>query len=142
MFVIGTSSTSSQGVLYLDGGTDAVGIGTHNIPAGFKLAVDGKAICEELRVELSGSWPDYVFDEGYRLPTLDEYAGMIKEKRHLPGIPPAAHIEKHGLDVGDMQQRMMEKIEEMALYIIQLHEENKAIKAELETLKNNSYATK
>ncbi|MCB0589465.1 MAG: hypothetical protein KDD06_29545, partial [Phaeodactylibacter sp.] len=61
-----------------------VAIGTNEVFSGYKLAVDGKAICEELRVKLSQNWPDYVFEEGYKLLSLDEVEKTIQEKGHLP----------------------------------------------------------
>jgi hypothetical protein len=100
-----------------------VGIGITSgtsIPLGYMLAVDGKIISEELKVQLSGGWPDYVFDKGYKLPSLSELRQFITENRHLPNIPSAAQVEQQGIEVGDMQKRMMEKIEELTLYILDL----------------------
>lgn len=90
----------------------------------YKLAVSGKVICEEVRVKLvSSGWPDYVFADNYRLRPLAEVKNFIAQNRHLPGIPAAAEVEKNGLEVGDMQKRMMEKIEELTLYIIDLQKQ-------------------
>jgi hypothetical protein len=102
-----------------------VGIGILNassIPAGYLLAVDGKAIFEEVRVELSSAWPDYVFSDQHKRLNLDELHEFIKLNGHLPNIPAANTIESEGLDVGDMQRRMMEKIEELTLYVIEQNE--------------------
>ena len=99
--------------------TGQVGIGITSIPSGYKLAVDGKIICEELRVRLSQDWPDYVFDENYHLPTLSEVQRHIKKEKCLPGIPNAAQMEAEGMEVGEMQSMMMQKIEELTLYIIE-----------------------
>ena len=94
-----------------------------NTATGYKLAVSGKVICEELKVKLSGSWPDYVFDQDYKLPGLEEVEQYIKEHKHLPNIPAAAEIETNGMEVGEMQKKMMEKIEELTLYVIELKKE-------------------
>jgi hypothetical protein len=102
-----------------DGGTT---LNTTILPTGYKLAVDGKVICEELTVQLSGSWPDYVFAPEYELLTIEQLKKYVAVNKHLPNIPSASEIEKFGLSVGDMQNRMMEKIEELSLYIIQLQE--------------------
>ena len=56
----------------MSGATGQVGIGTYNFATGYKLNVDGKIACEELKVELSEDWPDYVFEEDYELMPLDE----------------------------------------------------------------------
>ena len=98
---------------------------------GYALNVDGKIIAEELRVELSSNWPDYVFANGYKLKSIKEVEAHINEKHHLPGIPSAKEIEEEGLMVGDMQKRMMEKIEELTLYIIELNKEVENLKAKV-----------
>jgi hypothetical protein len=90
----------------------------------YKLAVSGKVICEEVRVKLvSSGWPDYVFADNYKLPSLVDVEQYIRQNKHLPNIPAAAEVEKNGLAVGDMQKRMMEKIEELTLYIIGLQKQ-------------------
>lgn len=109
-------------------GDGRVGILTTAPATGYALSVNGKIICEELRVQLSGSWPDYVFADEYKLPSLKEVESFIQLNRHLPGIASAKEIEKSGLGVGDMQKRMMEKIEELTLYIIQQQKEIDALK--------------
>ena len=103
--------------------------------AGYRLSVDGKVICEELKVQLNTSWPDYVFEKEYRLTPLNELAATLQRDKHLPGIPSAASIEaEQGFTVGEMQRKSMEKIEELYLYVIQLHQENEALKARLQKL--------
>jgi hypothetical protein len=119
----------------------AVGIGVTtgaSIPAGFLLAVDGKIISEEVKVQMSGNWPDYVFDKKYKLPTLTELKKFIAANKHLPNIPAAAEVEKNGLELGDMQKRMMEKIEELTLYILQLEEKYAALQQEVKEIKSYS----
>lgn len=106
---------------------------------GFKLSVDGKIICEELKVQLNTSWPDYVFDDSYSLLPIHQLEASIRNNKHLPGIPSAAALQaSQGVEVGDMQRRMMEKIEELHLYIIQLNHENEALKNRLNTLEQKS----
>jgi hypothetical protein len=128
------NGTGSDLFLQHDGGNlilcgteqGSVGIGVTSgasIPAGYMLAVDGKIISEELKVQMSGSWPDYVFARDYNLRPLTELRKYIAANKHLPGIPPAAEVEKNGIEVGDMQKRMMEKIEELTLYILQLEKD-------------------
>ena len=101
-------------------GSGNVNIGSQTDAPGYILRVGGKMICEEVKVKLQSSgWPDYVFSENYKLPALSDLGNFIKTNKHLPNIPSAAEVEKNGLEVGDMQKRMMEKIEELTLYIIQ-----------------------
>ena len=121
--------------LVIDQVSGGVGILTDVVPKGYVFAVDGKMICEELKVQLEGDWPDYVFASDYQLPSLDEVERSIQIHGHLPGIPSAATIEEAGgVEVGEMQRLMMEKIEELTLYMIDLKKENEALKARVEHL--------
>ena len=89
---------------------------------GYALSVGGKIMAEEMRIEDVIGWPDYVFEHDYHLPSIEELKRSITSHGHLPGIPSAEDVHSEGIMVGDMQKRQMEKIEELTLYIIQLHE--------------------
>ena len=65
------------------------------------------------------AWPDYVFAKDYALPTLAALQQHINEKGHLPNIPSAVEIEANGLELGEMNKLLLEKIEELTLYILQ-----------------------
>jgi hypothetical protein len=105
-------------------------IGTLDAASGYIVSVGGKVICEEVKVQLEAAWPDYVFDEKYDLTSMDELEKSIKEDKHLPGMPSAKEIEEQkGFLVGDMQAKLLEKVEEQALYILQLKKEINEIKA-------------
>lgn len=123
--------TNSETRLYINDAGSIV-MGSHTvIPAtGYKLSVDGKIMCEELRVELS-PWPDYVFADDYSLMPLRDVETFIDNNKHLPGIPSASTVESEGLLVGEMQGLMMEKIEELTLYIIDLQKQIEVLKAEI-----------
>ena len=126
--------TSAGDVLMIPNETGQVGIGVAsslNMPADdYLLAVDGKIISEEVRVEISGSWPDYVFDQDYRLTPLSELENQLKSQGHLPGIPSAAQVKEEGILLGDMQRAMLEKIEELTLYVIALQKEIDDLKSQ------------
>ncbi len=109
-------------------GSGQLGIGTTNLGA-YRLSVNGNIRSKEVVVETG--WADYVFDQNYQLKTLDEVEQFIKQNNHLPNIPSAKEINENGLHLGDVQKRMMEKIEELTLYVIEL-------KKEIETLKKNN----
>lgn len=127
---IGTfSNDAPDNGLYVAGNV-GIGVNASNMATGYALSVDGKIICEELKVELSGSWPDYVFSDDYHLPSLEEVEAHIEENNHLPGIPNAASIEEEGLVVGEMQKLLMEKVEELTLYMIDADKRIKALEAE------------
>jgi len=89
---------------------------------GYALSVGGKIMAEEMRIEEVFGWPDFVFEHDYHLPSIEELKRSITSHGHLPGIPSAEDVHAEGIMVGDMQKRQMEKIEELTLYIIQLHE--------------------
>lgn len=124
---IGGVAIGAENGLYVNG---AVSIGTAVPATGYALSVDGKVMCEEIRVELQSSWPDYVFTDDYKLLSIKEMEQHIIKHNHLPGIPSADEIEKTGgIDVGSMQIKMMEKIEELSLYIIQLEKKIEKIES-------------
>ncbi len=110
-----------------------VGIGTTN-PGTYKLAVKGKIRAEEIKVETG--WADYVFMKGYDLPTLEEVEKHIREKGHLINIPSAKEVEQHGIELGEMNKLLLEKIEELTLYILQLKTKNRLQQNELDSNKN------
>ena len=91
--------------------------------AGYALSISGNVICEDLKIQDSNSWPDYVFESNYPLRSLQDVKDYISANKHLPGVPSAAYIEKNGIEVGEMTRKMMEKIEELTLYVLQLKEE-------------------
>jgi hypothetical protein len=116
--------------------TGNVAIGANTYATGFKLSVDGKVACEEVLVDLSGNWPDYVFATDYPLLDIHTLANYIKAENHLPGVPTAEEVAENGIEIGEMQRVMMEKIEELTLYVIAQQETIEALKAEVETLKS------
>jgi hypothetical protein len=96
-----------------------VAIGRTSIPTGYRLAVEGHIRAREIRVD-QDNWPDYVFTKDYQLPTLEAIQKYIQEKGHLPNIPSAQEVETNGIELGEMNRLLLEKIEEQMLYILQL----------------------
>ncbi len=101
-----------------------VGIGTTTPDA--KLAVNGNIHTKEIKVDLT-NWPDYVFEDTYTLPTLQEVADHIATKGHLINIPSAAEVEENGIQLGEMNAKLLEKIEELTLYTIAQEKEIKEL---------------
>lgn len=116
-----------------------LGIGTSTIPSGYKVAIDGKLICEEVKVELSVAWPDHVLEDTYQLTPLTELEEQIKRDRHLPGMPTAAEVSSSGISLGVMQAKLLQKVEELTLYLIELKRENQALEAEVTLLRNATH---
>ena len=98
------------------------------LPTGYMLAVDGKIMAEEVTVQLSQNWPDYVFAADYNLLSLAETETYINEHKHLPGLPSAAEVAQDGIDLAEMNALLLEKIEELTLHTIQLQKEVDALK--------------
>ncbi|GGD07570.1 hypothetical protein GCM10011368_06870 [Hyunsoonleella pacifica] len=74
------------------------------------------------------NWPDYVFTNDYKLPTLLEVEAYIKENGHLPNIDSAKEVEKNGVLLGEMNAKLLEKIEELTLYIIEQQKQIELLK--------------
>ncbi|MRG45938.1 hypothetical protein GFS24_12490 [Chitinophaga sp. SYP-B3965] len=87
--------------------------------ATYKLDVAGKIRADKVVVNTTGA--DFVFDSTYSLMSLPALGKYVKEHRHLPGIQPATTMQQEGLDVGDNQTKLLQKIEELTLYIIDLN---------------------
>ncbi len=109
--------------------TQNVGIGTTDTK-GYKLAVNGPAIFTQAVVKNYTSWPDYVFDSTYSLRDLTSIETFIKTNKHLPDIPSATAIQENGIDLGHMQAKLLQKVEELTLYLIDLKKENQEIKVQ------------
>lgn len=101
----------------------------------YKLFVQGGIRTEELKIDLAGSWADYVFKADYKLTPLSEVESFINTNGHLPNIPSGASVEAEGVNVNQMLTLQMEKIEELTLYMIQLKKENDALKTAIDELK-------
>ncbi|MGX1931319.1 hypothetical protein [Flagellimonas sp. 2504JD4-2] len=109
-----------------------LGIGTTN-PGTYKLAVNGSIRAKEVKVETN--WADYVFEADYDLPTLEEVEKHIQEKGHLINIPSAKEVEENGIQLGEMNKLLLEKIEELTLYVIEIKKEQEVLKLENRKLK-------
>ncbi|TWF42487.1 hypothetical protein FHW36_102243 [Chitinophaga polysaccharea] len=111
----------------------SVGIGTATTGTN-KLAVEGTIAARKVKVTAANPWPDYVFHEGYQLPHLKDLAHYIAQHKHLPGIPDAAAIQQEGQDLGEMNRKLLEKVEELTLYIIEQHKRNDEQQVQIDML--------
>jgi hypothetical protein len=109
--------------------TGNVGIGT-TAPGSFRLAVEGKIGAREVRVTSTSPWPDYVFSRHYQLPSLAAVEDYIKKNSHLPEMPSAQEVNNNGIELGQMDAKLLQKIEELTLYVIDLKKEITELKKE------------
>ncbi|MBR5433234.1 MAG: hypothetical protein IK117_02225 [Bacteroidales bacterium] len=112
--------------------SDFVGIGTTNLTAtsGYKLAVDGGILCEEVKVISNVPSSDYVFEKDYNLRSLGEVEAYVNENKHLPDVPSAKEFKENGYKMGDMDNLLLQKVEELTLYIIDLQKQIEELKQE------------
>jgi len=115
-------------------GSGNVGIGAPASP-GQKLSVNGSIRAREIKVE-TANWPDYVFKQDYRLPSLEEVDEFIQRNKHLPDVPKAEVVEKEGYSLNEMDKILLKKIEEMTLQMIQLNETVKKQAVEIDKLRS------
>jgi len=131
---IGVNTASPSEKLDINGNMKTSGyalIGATQLPAAdARLAVNGTIYSTKVKVTHTG-WADYVFQPSYRLRPLSEIEQYIKQYGHLPEVPSTEEVQKDGLDIGDNQATLLKKIEELTLYIIELHNEVEDLKKEL-----------
>jgi hypothetical protein len=114
-------------ILFNNAGGVGINMGAVAIPSGVSLAVNGKVNCKEVEVTLSG-WSDHVFKSGYQLKSLGEVENYITTNKHLPDVPSEAEVLHKGTNLGQMDALLLQKIEELTLYVIQLKKENDQLK--------------
>ena len=98
------------------------------------LYVNGEVKAKKFHASIS-PFPDFVFEPGYKLLSINEVESFINQNGHLPGVPNAAQVEQNGIELGEMNALLLQKIEELTLYIIAQDKEMKELKAIVETLK-------
>jgi trimeric autotransporter adhesin len=105
---------------------------------GNSLIVKGGVLSKEVNVKVEGSesWPDYVFQPSYKRMSLDEVEKFITVNKHLPNVPSAAEMAITGNNLGKTDVKLLEKVEELTLYLLEMKKTNDAQSAELQSLKN------
>ncbi|MDR1716809.1 MAG: hypothetical protein LBS20_13305 [Prevotella sp.] len=93
-----------------------------------ELDINGTIRAKEVKIEATG-WSDFVFAKDYKLPALSDVETHIKEYRHLPDMPSESDVLENGISMGEMQAKLLQKIEELTLYVIELEKEIKSLKS-------------
>lgn len=109
-----------------------VGIGT--LSPQYKLSVKGRIACNEVLVEDVTNWPDFVFAKDYALMSLPDLKAFVREHKHLPNMPSEREVKQEGVSLNEMNKKLLQKVEELTLYVLQLKEENKEQNQQIETL--------
>ncbi len=133
-----TGNTRLKAELDVDGQSNfdqRMKIGAANYGTGYMLSVGGKVIAEEVRVALQATWPDYVFDAP--TPDIKAWEKFILENKHLPGVPSAKEVAAAGgIELGENQRILLEKVEQLTLIIIEQQKQIDALRADLKTEKH------
>ncbi|MDB5283153.1 MAG: hypothetical protein JWO06_2228, partial [Bacteroidota bacterium] len=119
---------SASGILRIEGG---VQIGDVATPTGYSLWVSDGILSERVKVALKTdgtNWSDYVFDKQYKLMSIEDLERYVKKNKHLPNVPSAKEVATEGIDLGSMDARLLEKIEELSLYVIAQQKEIEKLK--------------
>jgi hypothetical protein len=117
-------------ILSLPNVNSFLGIGTNSFNDGtdiFRLSVNGNIRAH--RVKVYTTWADYVFEKNYKLPTLQEVENQIKLNGHLFDIPSSKEVEEKGIELGEMNKLLLQKVEELTLYVIQMNKEIELLKS-------------
>lgn len=113
-----------------------IGTGLSSTPAGYKLYVSDGILTERVKVAVKSAadWRDNVLQDDYKLRSVEEVETFIKQNRHLPGVPSAQEMVKNGNDLQKTDAVLLEKVEEMMLYIIDLKKENTSLKDQIQRI--------
>lgn len=135
---IGINTTNPTAQLTVNGTVLIGDPASVTLPVGYKLFVQSGILAEKVKVALTntGDWADYVFNKDYRLKSLEEVKNYINENKHLPGVPSAEELKENGgFDVAKMDAKLLEKIEELTLYVIELNKKIEQQQKHIEELK-------
>jgi hypothetical protein len=131
------SVTPDEHLINTNAGGIILSSGIASTPKGYKLYVAEGILTEKVKVAIQNTddWSDKVFADSYQLRTLSEVETFINKNKHLPDVPSATEVVEKGVDVGKMDALLLQKIEELTLYMIELKKSNEQLRKELNELK-------
>ncbi|MFM2387648.1 MAG: hypothetical protein RL660_2405 [Bacteroidota bacterium] len=114
----------------------SITIGSVSNPPGYKLYVEQGILTEKLKVAVKSTseWSDFVFSPTYKLLPLKEVGKYIDQNKHLPQMPSADQVVAQGIDVAKMDALLLQKIEELTLYLIELQKQNDELQSQLQLI--------
>lgn len=128
------NTNASEEIIYAD--VQQVAIGLED-PGAYRLAVDGDVKARRVKVSAE-NWPDYVFEDTYDLRDLENLRNYLQQYGHLPGVPSKEVAEQEGVFVNDMNVILLEKVEELTLYLLQENERIMTLNKALEEERNRT----
>jgi hypothetical protein len=139
---LGTGPLLSGNKLQVDGGNVKITNGklvvgnVPSLPAGFSIYAKDGILTERVKVAVASTadWSDFVFDKNYKLLPIADLKTYIHTNKHLPSVPSANEVVSNGVDLVKMDATLLQKIEELTLYTIDLYQSNEKLKAELAIL--------
>lgn len=126
---------ASNMIPFIIKGNGNVGIGTTNATS--RLTVAGNITAREVKVTVDAG-ADFVFEDNYKLPSLDSIDKFIKKNKHLPEVASAEKMQKDGINLSEMNIKLLQKIEELTLYMIEQEKRNNKQSEEIEILKKEN----
>jgi hypothetical protein len=105
-----------------------------------KLIVENEIITEKVVVKNEIDWPDYVFEPSYKLDHPDSLVMFIEAYGHLPDMPDSDMIRKNGIEIAGFQSKLLKKIEELTLYVLELNKNIDTLEKEIENIRNKKLA--
>jgi len=131
---VGVAEFQNSGDVFFNNvGGVGVGLTGKVMGSGVKFQVAGKVKCQEVEVAVT-PWPDHVFKTGFNLMSLDQVEAFINTNKHLPNVPSEEEVAANGVNLGQMNATLLQKVEELTLYMIQLKKDNDALKARVSNL--------
>jgi hypothetical protein len=127
------SSLGSTGLFFSNYSTNTNGV---RIYAEGNATFNGKITAKEVEIKLN-VWADYVFNKNYKLMPLTQLGSYINRHNHLPNIPTTQEVMEKNVNVGEMQAKLLEKIEELTLYILEQEKRIKALESQLNATSKN-----
>lgn len=134
--LVGDGTTTPTATLQVNGNC-LIGDPTTTMPIGYNLYVTNGILTEKVKIAVknSSNWADYVFEPTYNLMSLKDLERFVAEKKHLPNIPSASEVYENGIEITEITNKLLEKIEELSLYIIEINNKVETLDKELNSLK-------